>query len=972
MQSSRYLPIFKWLALTLMILTLITVTTANASVYQYTCIGSYYDVEERLVDNDTQTSYFTRYYIVRNIIRYMYDDVRSSITNISFSTEMLEKSSFALAILTTQNTQCTINNLTSYGVPDNCTASATITHIVKTNDLTSFDANGQITVVSNGDGTITSTIQMRVLNDYPYVSLDNNGKIICIWRHTEIYGTAISTLSCTRVLIGPSPNSPPSAPPTIAADLVSISDTGGVNASINFQWNPSTDPDGDPVEYCIAINKESEPNDIPVYSSCDSGQFFSGTSATISIPYEPGETYWWAVWARDSYGNWSEASDWHSYTPGLTFEEIDYLWSFWDTSDLSVDPAYRHSIYGIISTARSDPSYVFHVPKVNNPTFDAFFTNRLRSISVLDPNIPEFINPSDQSHLITPWLDASWSNRLPSNTDDSFNTVYMTPIGSTGDKFEVISCIDEYIVPWMGTYNTNCYFFTYDGLNGDNGTAVTLNEWVDYVKATSLYYGEKIKKLTIIAHGDPGVVYMSDNFELSSNLDTESIEKIKELRTALADDAVILLFSCYTGRDDVGKQFVQNLADWTHATVYANTQLTGHLVKRLGMVTKDWELDVIRNPHDWTEPPIIMQDVYSEERLSEMFAGGVIVEIDKGSLSTDGTLIITNATEHLSELGINIQGQSVFVAYDISLEGADINNEKSIRVTLPIDDNYANIDESRIQARYWDFGEQQWSDLGISNVTVNLESGYITFETSHTTVFAILYQNELPIADAGADIDVEVGSDCIATVALDASGSYDPDGDPLSYTWLWNNSDEDVSILLPYNHDLFSENGFILTGPNPTLDLPAGNYAFSLVVNDGIASSQVDTVNINVVETTPPEINVTASPAILWPPNHKMVQVTPTVVASDNCDPSPLINLISITMNEGDQTNTYDPNYDYSTTAGSTTGDIQVDQSGNIFLRAERSGTNINGRVYTITYSATDAEGNSSIGNAIVTVPHNQ
>jgi hypothetical protein len=81
--------------------------------------------------------------------------------------------------------------------------------------------------------------------------------------------------------------------------------------------------------------------------------------------------------------------------------------------------------------------------------------------------------------------------------------------------------------------------------------------------------------------------------------------------------------------------------------------------------------------------------------------------------------------------------------------------------------------------------------------------------------------------------------------------------------------------------------------------------------------------------------------------------------------------LKSITMNEGDKTNTFDPNYDSTVVDGKTTGDIQVDQSGNVYLRAERSGTG-SGRVYTITYTATDASGNSTTASATVTVPHNQ
>ena len=63
--------------------------------------------------------------------------------------------------------------------------------------------------------------------------------------------------------------------------------------------------------------------------------------------------------------------------------------------------------------------------------------------------------------------------------------------------------------------------------------------------------------------------------------------------------------------------------------------------------------------------------------------------------------------------------------------------------------------------------------------------------------------------------------------------------------------------------------------------------------------------------------------------------------------------------------------WDNTTGDGHTTGDIQVDADGNIAVRAKRSGTG-DGRRYAITYRATDAAGNSSTANAIVTVPHSQ
>jgi hypothetical protein len=54
-----------------------------------------------------------------------------------------------------------------------------------------------------------------------------------------------------------------------------------------------------------------------------------------------------------------------------------------------------------------------------------------------------------------------------------------------------------------------------------------------------------------------------------------------------------------------------------------------------------------------------------------------------------------------------------------------------------------------------------------------------------------------------------------------------------------------------------------------------------------------------------------------------------------------------------------------------TRGDIQVDEDGNIYLRSERSGQSTNGRLYTLTFNATDASGNLTTVEVLVHVPHN-
>lgn len=114
-------------------------------------------------------------------------------------------------------------------------------------------------------------------------------------------------------------------------------------------------------------------------------------------------------------------------------------------------------------------------------------------------------------------------------------------------------------------------------------------------------------------------------------------------------------------------------------------------------------------------------------------------------------------------------------------------------------------------------------------------------------------------------------------------------------------------------------------------------------------------------DATPPSLSVDATPAVLWPPNHAYQTVTATVLVADNADPHPTLVLVSVLSNEPDA----------GLGGGDTPNDIVIVDKFTFNLRAERSGSGA-GRVYTITYQATDACGNSTTAPATVAVPHSQ
>ena len=116
--------------------------------------------------------------------------------------------------------------------------------------------------------------------------------------------------------------------------------------------------------------------------------------------------------------------------------------------------------------------------------------------------------------------------------------------------------------------------------------------------------------------------------------------------------------------------------------------------------------------------------------------------------------------------------------------------------------------------------------------------------------------------------------------------------------------------------------------------------------------------HVTVADTTAPTIDASATPAVLWPPNHKLVAVTVTPHAADVVDPSPVCAIVSIRSSEADN----------GLGDGDTANDIQITGALTAALRAERAG-NGPGRWYTIVVGCHDAAGNASSGSTIVAVP---
>jgi len=90
--------------------------------------------------------------------------------------------------------------------------------------------------------------------------------------------------------------------------------------------------------------------------------------------------------------------------------------------------------------------------------------------------------------------------------------------------------------------------------------------------------------------------------------------------------------------------------------------------------------------------------------------------------------------------------------------------------------------------------------------------------------------NQVPTADAGQDRTAQVN----ATVALDGSGSSDPDGDSLTFTW---SQQEGPGLVLLWG---------ALSARPTFVPVRVGLYRFRLVVNDGTDASAPNDVTVTV------------------------------------------------------------------------------------------------------------------------------
>ena len=279
---------------------------------------------------------------------------------------------------------------------------------------------------------------------------------------------------------------------------------------------------------------------------------------------------------------------------------------------------------------------------------------------------------------------------------------------------------------------------------------------------------------------------------------------------------------------------------------------------------------------------------------------------------------------------------------------------------------------------------------------------YMQMKAVSNCFFGSFTGNGVPFGRPFANHDPIFFNVCVAPTAdLSITKTASPDpvttGDDVTYTVTVTNNGPDPATSVVVTDDLPAETTFVScsstgegvcggSGNNRTVSfplLPSGqSETITFVANvncsvaDGTVISNTATVssstpdpnsnNDSSTATTtasnpPPTItNATADPSILWPPNHRMVNVTVSYDVTDNCALPLGSCTLSVTSNE--------PVFGHG--SGHTSPDWTVVDDHHVLLRAERQG-NGNGRIYTTTITCTDSGGNSSDEQVEVVVPHN-
>ncbi len=171
----------------------------------------------------------------------------------------------------------------------------------------------------------------------------------------------------------------------------------------------------------------------------------------------------------------------------------------------------------------------------------------------------------------------------------------------------------------------------------------------------------------------------------------------------------------------------------------------------------------------------------------------------------------------------------------------------------------------------------------------------------------------------------------------------------------WNNTNVTLSFTAADNLSGLST----MSPASPVVLTAEGRSLTTTVTVSDRAGNTATYVSPGVnIDRTPPVVGCAVTPAVLWPPDHRLAPVSASVSVSDALSGAAGFSLTAITSNEP-----LGPAdiQGFVVGSGATAGQLLADRLG--------TGT---GRVYTLTWEGMDIAGNAASCATAVTVPHDQ
>ncbi|MBI3610222.1 MAG: hypothetical protein HY204_05920 [Nitrospirae bacterium] len=318
-----------------------------------------------------------------------------------------------------------------------------------------------------------------------------------------------------------------------------------------------------------------------------------------------------------------------------------------------------------------------------------------------------------------------------------------------------------------------------------------------------------------------------------------------------ANETVILTSTVANGTMNAsltGLSATVTITDLTAATVFSQTRSLADLLPQAGTNFKSFWSVGTAMPGSYTAQLTVRTSDGLTATSAATFSIASSLDQAKslaGTIAIQPAGIIEGETTHLSYTVQNIG--NVLDVPQVTLEILVVNPDTGLTARTLTDATSLNARE--VFAGGMTFESARLTPATylfilrgmIGNVTQTLASAALTVSP---------IPNTAPIANAGPDRIGYAGQ----SVTLDGTGSSDPEGDPLTYTWAFVSVPQGSAVT---NASLIGAN---TATPSFVPDV-RGSYILSLVVNDGLLDSQTDQVAVYVnppveVDLHPETINL--------------------------------------------------------------------------------------------------------------------